>query len=42
MAATGEPLPPRTPERDRLTTVHSLDLRQTGATAHFELRAHPE
>ncbi|MER5365847.1 hypothetical protein [Streptomyces sp. NPDC002722] len=24
------------------TTVHSLDLRHTGATAHFEPRAHPE
>ncbi|MEV5202557.1 hypothetical protein [Streptomyces sp. NPDC053720] len=24
------------------TTVHSLDLRHTGATVHFELRAHPE
>ncbi|MEU2671364.1 heparinase II/III family protein [Streptomyces sp. NPDC007164] len=24
------------------TTVHSLDLRHTGATAHFEFRAHPE
>ncbi|MCX4863022.1 heparinase II/III-family protein [Streptomyces sp. NBC_00257] len=24
------------------TTVHSLDLRHTGATAHFELRARPE